>query len=147
MPDIASINAVLTSIKTATDIAKWFRETDLSLEKAEAKLKLAELMSSLADAKVSMAETQALLEKKDREIKALQEALEVKKKLVRYRDSYYESDESRNPTGDPYCSKCWEVDHKLVHINQHPQNRANSVCPACKNIYRWQGRITPGEQA
>lgn len=44
MPDMASVSVVLTSIKTATDIAKLLRETDVSLEKAETKLKLAEMV-------------------------------------------------------------------------------------------------------
>ena len=41
MPDIATIGAFLTSIKTATEIAKALREVDVSLEKAETKLKIA----------------------------------------------------------------------------------------------------------
>ena len=44
MPDMASVSVVLSSIKTATDIVKFLRETDVSLEKAETKLKLAELV-------------------------------------------------------------------------------------------------------
>ena len=35
MPDIAAIGAVLSSLKTATDIAKFIRESDLSIERAE----------------------------------------------------------------------------------------------------------------
>lgn len=37
MADLAAINAVLTGLKTAIDIAKWLRESGASLEKAEAK--------------------------------------------------------------------------------------------------------------
>jgi hypothetical protein len=55
MPDLASIQAALTSIKVATDIAKFFRSADLSLEKAESKMKLAELMEALAEAKIEIA--------------------------------------------------------------------------------------------
>ena len=48
----AAISSVLSSIKAATDIAKLVRESGLTLEKAEVKLKLAELVEKLADAKL-----------------------------------------------------------------------------------------------
>jgi len=44
---------------------KLLRETDVSLEKAETKLKLAELVGALADAKLELAEVQNLLLEKD----------------------------------------------------------------------------------
>ncbi len=46
--DIAAIGSLLSSLKTATDIAKFIKDSDVSLEKAETKLKLAELVSALA---------------------------------------------------------------------------------------------------
>ena len=48
MPDITTIAAVLNSLKAATDIAKFLRESDLSLERAELKLKLADLAACRA---------------------------------------------------------------------------------------------------
>ena len=61
MVDMAAISQVLSSIKAASDIAKLLKETDISLEKAETKLKLAELVGALADAKLELAEVQNLL--------------------------------------------------------------------------------------
>jgi hypothetical protein len=61
MPAIASIAAILSSIKTATDIAKFLRESDLSLQRAELKLKLADLVSALAEAKIELTEIQETL--------------------------------------------------------------------------------------
>ncbi len=46
MPDIAAISAFVGSIKTAAEIAKAIKEAGLSLEKAETKLKMAELIPS-----------------------------------------------------------------------------------------------------
>ena len=69
MTDISSITSILESIKTATDIARFFKETTTSLEKAETKLKLADLISALADAKIETAEIQSLISEKDEEIK------------------------------------------------------------------------------
>ena len=49
-------------------------EKNVSLEKAETKLKSADLVSSLADAKLEAAKIQDLLLEKDRRIKELEEA-------------------------------------------------------------------------
>lgn len=62
MPDLATIGAALSSLKTATDIVKFLRSSDLSLERAE--LKLADLLSSLADAKIELIEGQDTLAEK-----------------------------------------------------------------------------------
>ena len=58
MAEIATIGAILTSVKTATEIAKMLKDSDLSLENAEMKLKLAELVSSLTDAKLEAVKIQ-----------------------------------------------------------------------------------------
>ena len=52
MADLATIGAALSSLKTATEIVKFIRESDVNLEKAELKLKLADLLGSLADTKM-----------------------------------------------------------------------------------------------
>jgi hypothetical protein len=57
VPDIASITSALSSIKAASDIVKLVRESGLTLEKAEVKLKLAELVEKLADAKLELVGT------------------------------------------------------------------------------------------
>lgn len=140
MPDITSITAVLSGIKTATEIAKFIKETDLSLEAAETKLKIAELVISLAEAKMALVDVQDDLREKDQEIGKLNDALKLKTKLMRHNDSYYEVDTTGSPIGDPYCSHCFESKHLAVHISQHPINRRTSICPACNSVYSWQRR-------
>jgi hypothetical protein len=54
MADMTAISQVLSSIKTATDIVKLFRETNISWEKTETKLKLAELVEGLNDARTTL---------------------------------------------------------------------------------------------
>lgn len=134
MPDIATISTFLTSIKSATEIAKAIKAVDSSLEKAETKLKIAELLESLADAKIQAVEIQEVIHEKDRRINELEEAFAFKSKLIRQRDAYYETDESGKPVGSPYCSHCWEVKHKAIHLNYglHMRFRA---CPACNTAY------------
>jgi hypothetical protein len=55
MADLNTISSILSSINVATDLARLIKDSDVSLEKAETKLKLAELISALADAKIETA--------------------------------------------------------------------------------------------
>ncbi len=134
MPDVATIAAFITSIKNATELAKAIREAGVSLEKAEAKLKLADLMESLAEARIQAAEIQEIIQAKDKRIAELEEAFALKSKLVRHSDAYYETDEGGKPKGDPYCSRCWEANHKTVHLSTDFPPITKS-CPVCKTEY------------
>jgi hypothetical protein len=68
MPDISAISAVFGSLKTATDIAKFIRESDVSIERAELKLKIADLFSALADVKMELVDLQDTFAAKEQRI-------------------------------------------------------------------------------
>lgn len=132
MPDLTTISTIISSVKTATEIAKLIKDADLSLEKAEMKMKVADLISSLADAKIAAAEINDLIKQKDDKIKKLEEAFALKSKLKRYKDAYYVINEEGIPSGDPYCSHCWEASIRGIHLYyMHP----NLICPHCKTKY------------
>ena len=135
MPDIGVIGAVLSSIKTATEIAKYVRETDFGLDKAELKLKLADLVSSLADAKMELTSLQDVIDSKDKEIAELKDAFEGKDKLVRSYDGYYLADDDGKPTGDAFCAFCWEESHKQRRLAYSPTNHRVRRCNVCKTEY------------
>ncbi|ANQ28626.1 hypothetical protein BA894_19635 [Vibrio natriegens] len=113
MADIATISALLTSVKTATDIAKLIKDSDSSLEAAEFKLNMAELISNLADVKIEVATLQDELRTRDEEILRLQKELTSRLEL-RYDSGtevyWVEGDSS------PYCPVCYENDEKLIHL-------------------------------
>ncbi len=135
MPDIATIGAVLSSLKTATDIAKFLRESDLSLERAELKLKLADLVSALAEAKIELADVQETLSVKDKRIAELEEAFQSKDTLVRSRDAYYMVGESGNAEGIPFCLRCWENDHKKRQLVHDAKEFRIRTCTTCGHRY------------
>jgi 2C-methyl-D-erythritol 2,4-cyclodiphosphate synthase len=110
MVDMASVSAAITSLKVATDIAKFFKDTDVSFEKAETKLKLAELISALADAKMQFAEIRQVLIDKDAELRAVKGQLDVKEKL-KWESPYYWIIDGDNKDG-PYCQCCYD---KAIH--------------------------------
>ena len=132
MPDIGAITTVLSSVKAATEIAKMIKDADISLEKAELKLKIADLIGALADARIALTEVQGTIDQKDKIIKELEKAFELKNTLVRFHDAYYETDSNGEPCGPPYCSHCWEVSRKTVHLHFKPYK---GICPYCKTEY------------
>ncbi len=135
MPDLATISAALGSLKTATEIVKFLRESDLSIEKAELKLKLADLLGALADIKIELVEVQDTVIEKDKIIKSLEQAFEIKDDLVRNNDAYYKVSKSGEPVGPPYCSYCWENSHIQRQLVLDNKNRRTRLCTSCNNKY------------
>src|SRR5690554_5746970 len=114
MADIATIAAALGSLKTATDIARLIKDSGASLEQAEIKLQIAELISALAEARIEIASVQSDLVAKDIEIRALKEKLENKQKMV-WEKPYYWLLDGGNRDG-PYCQRCYDVEQNLVRL-------------------------------
>ncbi|MCS0446874.1 hypothetical protein [Vibrio diabolicus] len=114
MADIATVSAILSSVKTATEIAKLIKDSDSNLQAAEVKLNMAELISNLADVKLELADLQTELRSKDVEIIELKEQLNTKLSLV-----YDSVSEVYWKEGDnaPYCPSCYEADGKLIHLS------------------------------
>tara|TARA_B100000700_G_C14832303_1_gene755140 strand:- start:49 stop:459 length:411 start_codon:yes stop_codon:yes gene_type:complete len=111
MPDLATIGTVLSSVKTATELAKLIKNSQLSLDEAETKLKFAELISTLADVKFEMAEVQQALLERDARIKQLEDELAAKQSF-KFDGKLYRVD------GDdvPFCPVCFEKDGKSHHL-------------------------------
>lgn len=139
MPDLATIGTALSSIKAATDIVKFLRESDVSLERAEFKLKLADLLGSLADVRTELVEVQETLAEKDRRIAELEDAFNNKDSLVRRSDAYYSVGINGEPTGLPYCLRCWESEHKKRQLVRDTRNTHIRICTACGHQY--EGRL------
>lgn len=128
--DLTSISTVLSSLKTATEIAKLIKDSDISLEKAESKLKLAELISALADAKIEVTEVQQVLLEKDAEVRELKTQLEVKTKL-QWESPYYWLIENSKKDG-PFCQHCYDKNRELIRLQG---NGGYWECKACKSSY------------
>jgi hypothetical protein len=93
MPDLSTITTALAGIKAAMNIAELIKENQSSLAGTELKLKLADLLSSLADAKIQLVEAQNTLIERDKRISELEEAFQAKDTLTGRRDVYYKVDE------------------------------------------------------
>ena len=129
--DLSTVTAALGSIKAATEIAKLIKDSDISLEKAETKLKLAELIGSLADAKLEVINMQQLLAETEARIKELQVELQVQKAL-RWQEPLYWLDNESGSDG-PYCQHCYDSARKLIRLQGNGEGWYE--CKACKNSY------------
>ncbi|BDU39600.1 hypothetical protein [Vibrio nigripulchritudo] len=133
MADIATISAVLGSIKTAHDLAKVIKTSSDSLEKAEIRFQLAELVSALAEAKMELADIQSVIIEKDEEIKDLQDQL-VERRSKIYEAPYYWLVDGDERDG-PFCQKCKDVDNIFVRL-QSTGGVGHWQCRSCNQYYR-----------
>jgi RNA-splicing ligase RtcB len=129
--DIGSISVVLGSIKTATDIAKYIKDSDVSLEKAEVKLKLAELIGALADAKLEVVGVQQTLAESEDRIRELQKKLDVRAQ-VKWDDPVYWIEMATGRDG-PFCQRCYDADEKLVRLQGSGDGYYS--CRVCSSSY------------
>ena len=132
--DLTSITAVLGSIKTATEIAKYIKDTDLSLEMAETKLKLADLIGALADAKLEVVGVQQTLAEAESRIRALEQTLDTRGK-VKWEEPFYwlDNDSDGATTDGPFCQQCYDHGSKLVRLQGDGDGYFE--CKVCKNSY------------
>lgn len=131
MADIATIAAALGSIKAAADIAKLIKDSGSSLEQAEIKLQIAELISALADAKIEIAGIQSEMIEKDKELKLVMDKLEIHNSVI-WEKPYYWTIQGDEKDG-PYCQKCYDVDRQLVRL-QGSSSKGWS-CRSCNSSY------------
>lgn len=144
MVDLTIITSALAGIKSATEIAQHLRGANISLDKAETKLKIADLISALADAKIAIADIQGVILEKDQQITELKQAQELKSKAVFEKPYYWleNSDKKDGPRDGPYCQQCYDNDQKLIRL-QCPNNNGYWICKTCKSEYKDKTYRTP----
>jgi hypothetical protein len=129
--DASLLASLLGSIKSATDIAKFIKDSDLSLEKAEGKLKLAELVSALADAKLHAAEVQQAIIDRDERIRILEAEASKRAALTWREPCYWLTDEKG--IEQPYCQRCYDDGGKYARL--HSDDAGRYSCRVCGHGY------------
>ena len=105
-----------------------------SLEAAEIKFKLAELLDSLADAKMEMANIKEMVLEKETKIQELEKQINTTKSVIWEQPYYFCVLESGEKDG-PFCQNCYDSTKELIRL-QSPQGRGLWVCGTCKNSYK-----------
>ncbi len=138
---IAEITAALAGVKHASDIAKLIKNSEVSLEAAEIKLKLADLIDSLADAKVEIAKFKEIISEKESEIQRLEEQLKQKGNVLWEKPYYFLLKDNGEKDG-PYCQKCYDSERKLIRL-QSPGKNGYWQCHECTSGYKDGTSSTP----
>lgn len=142
--DIAS---TLASVTAALGLVKELRAIDAQYDKAELKLKIADLTEALSEAKLGLVDVAEQIQAKDSEIAKLNEQLQFRAaKLVDKGHFRYFADEHGNATGVPICPVC-ERKGLFLRSAQDRKNGAGSVsyvCPSCKADYGYHGVVARG---
>lgn len=132
MPDLTSISTVLSSIKTASDLAKLIKGSEISLKDAEIKLKLADLIGALADAKIELSEIHTLLQTKEQEITDLRTQLDLNQKVT-WEKPYYWFGPKEDVNG-PYCQNCYDDKSKLIRLQGNGEGWWE--CKSCESTFK-----------
>jgi DNA repair exonuclease SbcCD ATPase subunit len=130
MIDIAG---AVGSVKSAIEIAKLLKDSTNSFDKAEVKLQLAELISSLADAKMQIAEIREVLIESDKEKKELEKKLNQKENLF-FDRPYYLIQQKDGKTDGPFCQVCYDNNQKLIRL-QVSSSLGAWNCPICNQSF------------
>jgi hypothetical protein len=133
MTSIAPILQGLQSLKTAADIVKYIRTAEGSFEKAEIKMKVADLAEALADARLSILEAQQEIERLNAEIAELRVVPDIQADIETRDGVYFRK--SEGPSGAPFCPSCYAKLDKRIPVSTVPrdfQDMAKYHCPSCR---------------
>ena len=132
MDSLSALRNALTSLTTATEIAIFLKDSELSSPKSEMKIKLAELNAAIADAKLQIADIASMISEKDQTIKFLQNKINQGEEMA-FENNLYWSMTGEKKDG-PFCPQCWDHDHRKMRL----YNMANAywMCRICNNSYK-----------
>jgi hypothetical protein len=129
----------MTIIATATkslEIVKAIKDIDKQIGEAELKAKAAELLSNLADLKIALVEAKEEAAAKDSEIAKLKNAFQLRNDCVRHYNFLYDKSADGKPQGQPYCTRCEQIDGVMIKVTYDEGMRGDAICPQCKTKYR-----------
>lgn len=132
--DLTAVSLGLSSLQSAIDLTKAISSASGAVEKAELKLKLAELLTALADAKISMSEAGSRIS--DLETQLQQRTVHDAQETWFADGVYVLVDDLGKSTDGPFCARCFDIDYRLVRpANDRQGERGMGYCPQCKNRY------------
>lgn len=132
------ISGALSAIGASLSIAKELKEIDASFDKAELKLKIAELTSALAEAKLGLVDVNEELHRKNDEIAELGRLLAHREASTAMRNNKrYFTNEAGEPKGPPICPVCERQGLLLQVVQDRSKGTAGAyyACPKCKANY------------
>ncbi len=132
------IVTALASVTAALKLAKELRDIDHQLDKADLKLKVAQMTEALAKAQTALTDAEAELRAKGEEISKLKAGLQFRAtKLVDRGQFRFFADEAGNAKGTPICPRCEQRGEYLAVVQDRSKGigKITYYCPGCKANY------------
>jgi hypothetical protein len=123
---------------------KEIRTIDSQLDKADLKLKIADLTEALSEAKLGIVDVADQIQKKDEEIARLNALLVFKADNLVSKGAFrYFADSDGKASGVPICPVCERkgLFLKLAQDRSKGAGSATYVCPSCKANYGYGGVV------
>ncbi|RCW85392.1 hypothetical protein [Phyllobacterium bourgognense] len=129
------IPATISAVTTALGFVRELNAIDVQADKAELKLKIAEISSALADAKMGLIDAVEIVREKDKAIAEAKAALKFRaENLINFDGMFYDQRDGK-PVGDPYCTVCIETGSTYKLVNDVSAAGHPFKCPKCKSNY------------
>lgn len=143
MIDIA---ALLSSTTAAIGVAKAVSEAKGAYDQADLKLKMAEIVSTLADVKIALAEAGTDAKAKDEEIARLKRAFAFSGTTAERHGWKFPATKHGEPYGTPFCPKCIEIDGRFMVLRHSGQGLSALACPVCSTKYHCNATMLSREE-
>lgn len=127
--------ALLTSTTAAIGIARAVSEAKGAYDQADLKLKMAEIVGTLADVKLALTDAIGESKSKDEEIERLKKAFAFRGETTEHRGWVHPVTKHGEPYGNPFCPRCIEKDGRFMLLRQVGQGYSNLACPMCSTKY------------
>lgn len=130
--DLGTVASLLGNVKTATEIARAIKDSGVTLEQAEIKIKLADLLFALAEVKTEAADVrQALLDAQER-IRELEEEAKLKAELQWHQPYYWRT--GKDGEAELFCQPCRDTDKRLSRL--HTDGKGLFQCRVCRQGFK-----------
>ena len=116
--------AVINSINHAMTLGKGLLALRDSYNSAEAKIQIAELMTTLANIQIEMID-------KDKELRTLKEQLKIQGEMDFQTPFYFRHHDGKK--SGPYCACCYDDQKKLVNLINYMKDWWE--CKVCENKF------------
>src|ERR1700722_14711551 len=127
---------IIATTSKSLELVKALKDIDKQIGEAELKAKAAEPFSNLADVKIALVEAKEEAAAKDAEIAKLKNAFQLRSDCVRHNSFLYDKSAEGKPLGQPYCTRCEQIDGVMIKLTYDTGERGNAICPECKAKYR-----------
>lgn len=136
MAALAPLMQAINALKTASEGLTYLREVDKKFDKAELKIKVAELAEALSVARLSVLDAKEENESLRAKLRELEGAKERHSNAIHKNNLYYFHEGERED--GPFCPRCFENDKKrmpVTKLNAVFKDVGSYQCPNCKAYY------------